>query len=155
VPAIVPSFVEPLREDVLDSMNPHCNIRRRQTRDLANGCRIHVFEIRDDDLAIERFEPLNQGREPVQIYAPVNGGRTLGLVREHFELFQAYESRKDTVLTNYIGGRDVVSNAVDPRSQGTAAIVPLKTPPQLKMNVLAQVAALFRVSFVSPREPFE
>jgi hypothetical protein len=49
----------------------------------------------------------------------------------------------------------MVSDAVDPRPQGAAAIVLLKTPPQLKMNILAQVAALFGVSFVSPREPFE
>jgi hypothetical protein len=49
----------------------------------------------------------------------------------------------------------VVGNAVDPRPEGTAAIVPQKTPPQLEMNVLAQVAALFRVSFVGPREPVE
>jgi len=49
----------------------------------------------------------------------------------------------------------MVSDAVDPRPQGAAAIVLTETPPQLKMNVLAQVAALFRVRFVSPREPFD
>ena len=48
-------------------MNPHGHIPGRQARDLANGCRVHVFEIRDDDLAIERLEPLNQCRQPVQI----------------------------------------------------------------------------------------
>ena len=49
----------------------------------------------------------------------------------------------------------MVGNAVNPRSEGTAAIVPLETPPQLAMNVLAQVAALFRVSLIGPGEPFE
>ena len=48
-----------------------------------------------------------------------------------------------------------MGNAVDPGPQGTAGIIPLKTPPQLEMNVLAQIAALFRVSFVGAREPFE
>jgi hypothetical protein len=49
----------------------------------------------------------------------------------------------------------MMSDAVDPRPQRAAAIVLLETPPQLKINILAQVPALFRVSFVSPREPFE
>ena len=49
----------------------------------------------------------------------------------------------------------MVGNAVDPRPQGTAGIVPLKAPPHLKMNVLAQVAAFFRVAFVGAYQPFE
>ena len=48
-----------------------------------------------------------------------------------------------------------MGNAIDPGPQGTAGIVPLETPPQLKMNVLAQVAALFRIRFVGARKPFE
>ncbi len=147
--------MEPLRKQVLDSMNPHGNICGRQTRDLANGCRIHVFEVRNDDLAIERLEPLNQGREPVQIQSPVTLARTFGFVRQRFEFFQAYESRKGPAFTNYVGNADVVSDAVDPGPQGAAGIVALKAPPQLKMNVLPQVAAPFRVGFVGARKPFE
>lgn len=55
----------------------------------------------------------------------------------------------------YMGCCDVVSNAVAPGSQGAAAVVLIKTPPQLKMDILAQVAALFRVGFVGGRKPFE
>jgi hypothetical protein len=69
-------------------------------------------------------------------------------VRKRFELFQCDETRTDAALTDDVRGCHVVGNAVDPRPEGTAAIVRLKTPPQLEMNVLAQVAALFRVSFV-------
>jgi hypothetical protein len=49
----------------------------------------------------------------------------------------------------------MVSDPIGPGPQGTPSIVPLETPPQLKMNVLAQVAALFWVSFVGAREPIE
>ena len=49
----------------------------------------------------------------------------------------------------------MMGNAVNPRPQGAAAIVSLKTPPQLEVNILAQIAALLRISFVGPREPFE
>jgi hypothetical protein len=45
----------------------------------------------------------------------------------------------------------MVGHAINPGPQGTAGIVPLETPPQLKMNVLAQVLALFRVSLVGAR----
>jgi hypothetical protein len=60
VPSLVPPLVESLREDVLDSMDSHCHVRRRQARDLSNRCGVHLFEIRNNDLAIERFEPQNQ-----------------------------------------------------------------------------------------------
>jgi hypothetical protein len=49
----------------------------------------------------------------------------------------------------------MMGNAVNPRPKGASAIVPLKTPPQLEMNVLAQIAALFRIRFVGSCEPFE
>src|SRR5580692_8971690 len=59
VPSLVPPLVESLREDVLDSMDSHGHVRGRQARDLCSRCRIHLFEIRNDDLAIKWFEPLN------------------------------------------------------------------------------------------------
>jgi hypothetical protein len=49
----------------------------------------------------------------------------------------------------------MVRDTIRPGPHGTAGIEPLETPPQLEMNVLAQVAALFRVSLVGAREPFE
>ena len=49
----------------------------------------------------------------------------------------------------------MVSNAVNPSPQGATAIVPLKTPPQLEVNTLAQVASLLRVGFIGSCEPLE
>jgi hypothetical protein len=60
-PSPVSFSVKLLREDDLDSVNPHRNIRGRQARNLTSRCGIQVFKIRDDDLAIEWLEPLNQG----------------------------------------------------------------------------------------------
>ena len=48
-----------------------------------------------------------------------------------------------------------MGDAVSPGAEGAAAIVALKAPPQLKMNVLAQVAALFGVGFVGAGEAVE
>jgi hypothetical protein len=39
-------------------MNSRSHILRRQARDFSNGSRIHLLEIRDDDLAIERLKLL-------------------------------------------------------------------------------------------------
>ena len=49
----------------------------------------------------------------------------------------------------------MVGNAVDPSPQRTAGIVPQETPPQLKMDILAQVTTSLRIGFVSTRKPFE
>jgi len=136
-------------------MNPNSHVPWRQSRDFSDGCRIQVFEIADDDLAIERFESLNQGRKPVQIRPLVRRLRPFRFVRESLEFFQRYEARKDAALTDNVRRRHMVGNAVDPCPQGAAAIVPLKTPPQLEVNILAQVAAFVRIRFVGPREPFE
>jgi len=56
---MVASFVKPPRQDVLDPVYPHRHISRRQPRDFSDRHGVHILEIRDDDLAVERFELLN------------------------------------------------------------------------------------------------
>ena len=41
-------------------------------------------------------------------------------------------------------GRYVVGDAIHPGAQGTAGIEALEAPPELKVNLLKQVAAFFR-----------
>lgn len=106
-------------------------------------------------MAVKRFELLNHCREPVQIKPPIRGRRISSFVRERFELFKTHKLRIDAALSNDMGRADMVSNSVSPRSQGTAGVVAPKAPPQLKVNVLAQVAALFLVRFVGLGQPFE
>ena len=45
--------------------------------------------------------------------------------------------------------------AIDPGAQRTAGIEAAEASPQLKVNLLEQVAALFRMSFVGAGEAFE
>ena len=49
----------------------------------------------------------------------------------------------------------MMSNSIDPGSRGTAGIVARETPPQLKMNILNQVAPPFRVGFIGPGDSFD
>ena len=48
----------------------------------------------------------------------------------------------------------MVGNTIDPGPYGATCVIQFETPPQLKMNVLAQVAALFGVRLVAARKPF-
>jgi len=149
------SFAKPPRQDVFDPVNPHGHIRGRQPRDFSDGNSVHGFEIRDDDLPVERLELLNQHRQPFQIYSLVRGELALILVRECFELLQIHEIRKGPALAKNVRSGNMVGNAIDPGPSGTAGIEPLETPPQLKMDLLDQVTALFGVNLVCAREPFE
>ena len=49
----------------------------------------------------------------------------------------------------------MVGDAINPCPRGATGIVLLETPPQLEVNVLAQVASLLRIGFVGSGEPFK
>src|SRR2546423_141385 len=54
------SSVKPPRQDLLDPVYLHRHISGREPRDFSDRFGVHILEIRDDDLAVERFELLNQ-----------------------------------------------------------------------------------------------
>src|SRR5579872_976631 len=58
--AMIVSFVKPARQDVLDPVHPHGNRRGREASDFSDSGGVHVFEIGNDHLPIERLELLNQ-----------------------------------------------------------------------------------------------
>jgi len=136
-------------------MNSHGGVAGGQSSDFRDRRGVQFFEIADDDLAVDRFELLNQRRQPFQIDALVRGGFALLFVGKGFELFKAHQSRESPALAKNMRGRDVVSHAIDPGAQGTASVETLEAPPQLKVNLLEQVATFFRVSFVGARETIE
>ncbi len=49
----------------------------------------------------------------------------------------------------------MVSHPIDPGPQRATRIEPLEAPPKLEMDFLDEVAPLFRVGFVGPRQPFQ
>jgi hypothetical protein len=44
----------------------------------------------------------------------------------------------------------MMRNTIDPGSKGTSKVEILETSPQLKVNLLEQVATFLRVSFIGP-----
>src|ERR1700733_3299703 len=104
------SFMKPSREDVLDPVYPHRHVRGGQPRNFSECSRVHVFEIRDDDLSVERFELLNQRRKTIQIYPPVRVVRVLP--RNLFQFFETHEILKNLALANHVRGGDMVRHAI-------------------------------------------
>jgi hypothetical protein len=70
-------------------------------------------------------------------------------------LFETHKSGEGPALAKDMRSRHVVSHAIDPGAQGTAGIEALEASPQLKVNLLEQIATFVRVSFVGAREAFE
>ena len=64
------SLLESARQRALDPVNLGCHVPRRNARDLGGGGRIHSFEVCEHHLPIQRFEPLNQAEEPVEVVTP-------------------------------------------------------------------------------------
>jgi hypothetical protein len=153
VSSVVTYFVKPSGQDVLDPVYPHGYVRWRKAGDFCNRHCIHVFQIRDDHLAVERFELSNQCRQTIQIEALVRVVRIF--FGNLFELFQRYKILKNPALAHDMRRGDMMSNAIDPGAQGTTRIEPVEAPPQLKMNFLDEVASLFRIHLVSARQPIE
>ena len=88
------SFVKPPRQDVLDPVYPHGHVPGRQPRDFSDGHRVQVLEIGNDYLAVERFEPLNQRRQPLQIRCAGRPRAGPGLCRGAFRVLPGSRDSK-------------------------------------------------------------
>jgi hypothetical protein len=83
--------MKPLRQDVLDPVDFHSHVSRRQPGYFSDRHRVHILEIRNDDLTIEWFELLNQCRQPIQIDAPIGGVLASRHFGKNLEFFQAHQ----------------------------------------------------------------
>src|SRR5262245_12838875 len=72
-------LMEPLCQDPFDAVNADGNVSWRQAGDLSGGLRVQVLQVADDDLAIERFQSLDQRGEPLQIDPLIGRCRTFVL----------------------------------------------------------------------------
>lgn len=76
-------------------MDAHGNIGGRQSSDLSNFGSVQVFEIADDNLAVEGLELLDQGSKVIEVPAFTD---TRWLVWQLFQLFQANQGTKNSAL---------------------------------------------------------
>jgi hypothetical protein len=61
------------RQDIFDPVNSHGDVAGGQSGNFSDGRGVQFFEIANDDLAVERFELLNERRQAFQIDLPVGG----------------------------------------------------------------------------------
>jgi hypothetical protein len=142
------SLAKLLRKDVFDAVNPDCYVVWGQAGDFRDGCGVHVFQVGDDDLAIEGLEAVNQGEQAPAIDGLIGGQVRGGVVREGFQVFQADEGGPGAALAEDVRDGYVVGDAMGPGPEGTAGFVLLQAPPELEVDLLGEVAALVGVGFV-------
>jgi hypothetical protein len=85
----------------------------------------------------------------------VRGEAALILGGKQIEFLNAHELRKNTPFAQDVRNGNMVGDAIDPCPFRTTPIESLKTSPQLKVNLLGEVATLVRVGLIGAREPFE
>jgi len=136
-------------------VNLHSDIGRREPRNLGDGGRVHLFEIRNDDLPVQGLELPDEVGElperPLAIDVRLASLAGSGLL----DLFEAHESHVFPALAVHVGNSGVVSDAKRPRLQRAAAVKKLEASPELKVDVLPEVVALFGVGFVSGGQTIE
>src|SRR6185295_19482255 len=66
LPVMCPTSVKAPRQNRFDPMNLRSDIAGRNSRDLADRCGIHAFEIQEHQLPVERFEMMDQLQKPVE-----------------------------------------------------------------------------------------
>ena len=70
----LPSLLEKASEDILDAVNLSRHIPRRKPGDFANLHSVEAFQVRQDHVAIERFQPLDHLQQSVERQCAVSRG---------------------------------------------------------------------------------
>lgn len=91
---MIASLAELLRQQFLDAVNPHADVGGGQAGDFGNGRGVEIFEIGHHDLPVERFEPLDESHEAVQVNLMFRGGGASVYGWEGLNLLQADQTEK-------------------------------------------------------------
>lgn len=88
---MVASSLKLPRQNLLDAANLHGYVCGGKASDLSDRCGVGVFEVEEDDLPVERFKPLNQRSQALQIPAFIEG-LCLIFAGEALKLFHIHET---------------------------------------------------------------
>jgi hypothetical protein len=78
---IVSILLKLARQHGFDAVNLGGDVAGRESGDLCDRRGVEAFEIGKDDVAVERFQLLNQIQKTIEGVAAVNGGLAAGRVR--------------------------------------------------------------------------
>src|SRR5262245_44607357 len=153
---LIYSPMKSANKDVFDSVNLVSDVTRGQAGDLRDRRSIEVFQIKEHDRAIGRFQPMDQPHQFFQRHLLICEALVIGFVRRYFDIFESNQTAQFcTVLPDDISHRGIVSDAINPCSKRTARLITIETSPHSEVNFLEQVSPLFRVGFVHASETAE
>src|SRR5581483_7356370 len=131
------SLLKLASQQVLDAVNFGRYISGGESGDLANGGGVQSFQIRKDHVTVERFEPLNQSQQAIEILVSVRSVLSANEIWKALQFFQIDQDlRSRTALVCHVRCRDVVRDAVNPRAHRTSTVESYETPPERHVNVL-------------------
>lgn len=149
------SFMKTLAEDSLDAVDFRCDIARREAGDIANRGGVLTFQVKQNDLSIERSQRAYQGENPLHRPIATCLSLAVALTWHRRELIEADQRRRTRPSPSDLRCGGVVSHAVRPGPERTTAIELGKAPPQGDVNVLQQVTSAVGVGLVCACQPLE
>jgi hypothetical protein len=149
------SFMELPGQKLLDPVDLGSYVARRETGDLGDGSCVHPFEVRKNDLAVKRIEPLDEAEQAFERLALVDSGFLAREVRLILEILEADKLGLNAALAEDIGRGYVVRNPIYPGADGAAAVESFEAAPQGQVDVLEKIPAAVRIGFVAARHPVE
>jgi len=149
------SFPKPAPQNIFDPVDFHRDIRRRKSGDFADRAGVHLFEIANDDLPVDRLQPLDQRRKAFERLRLAGGEFDVVAARHGFDVLNVHQPVPEAALANHVAGGYVMSHAVDPGSQRTSLVEIGEAAPEMKMDFLQQIAARLGIKLIRPRQPVE
>ena len=61
------------REHLFGTVHLGCDVSGREPDDVSDRLRVEFFEVEEDDLAIERFQRVNQCQQSLERHAAIDG----------------------------------------------------------------------------------
>jgi hypothetical protein len=133
----------------------HPDIRERKARYLGNSGCIHLLQVGQHDLTVQRFQLLNELEQLLERPTLVDIRLTISTCECLVYIFKTYEKHTIAALSVYVGDRRIVRNAKGPGLQRTPSIESPEAPPKLKVDLLPQIVALLPVAFIPGSQPVE
>ena len=111
--------------------------------------------MRNHDLPVQWFELPDEFPELLERPLVIDIRFASLARRGPLDLFQTHKARVFPALAVHVGNGDVVGHAKGPRLQGASSVENFEALPELEVDVLPQIVALFRVCFISGGQPVE
>jgi hypothetical protein len=140
----------PLLEYVLDSVNLSSDVAGRDPGHLRYLSRRLTFEVKQDDLAIQRFELVNQIQKDGYREPAIDLGLGINQGNSSFESLQIHQPRGQAAAPHHVGSSHVVSDPVHPRLQTATAVKRLEAYPKLQVHFLKEISLLIRIGLIAP-----